>query len=77
MIAFVLTDIIFLIVSFVLFKDGLSLVSMLTKHGQISPAVGFSMNYIYAIIPLGYGLMSLRLVQNIIRKIREIINYNH
>jgi len=72
---YIITDILFLIFSYFLFKEGISLVAMLTKHGQISPAVGFSMNYVYAIIPIGYGLMGFRLVQNIIKKIKEILNY--
>ncbi|MBN2259228.1 MAG: TRAP transporter small permease [Clostridiales bacterium] len=75
LIALVFTDIIFLIFSLILLKDGISLVMMITKHGQISPAVGFSMNYVYAIIPIGYGLMVLRLIQDIIKKIKEIVKF--
>lgn len=70
-VAYILSDIIFLIFTFFLVKNGIGLVEMLTKHGQISPAVGFSMNYIYAIIPIGYGLMAIRTIQNIILKIKK------
>jgi len=69
--AYILTDVIFLVFSYFLVKDGFMLVQKLTQHGQISPAVGFSMNYIYAIIPVGYGLMAIRLIQNIIKRIKN------
>lgn len=71
-IGYIITDIIFLIFSYFLVKDGFLLVQKLTEHGQTSPAVGFSMNYIYAIIPIGYGLMTVRLIQNIILRIKSI-----
>ena len=70
-VAYIITDLIFLVFASFLVKDGYKLVEMLTSHGQLSPAVGFSMNYIYAIIPVGYGLMVLRLVQNIILRIKN------
>lgn len=70
-IGYIITDIIFLIFSYFLVKDGIILVQKLTEHGQLSPAIGFSMNYVYAIIPFGYGLMTLRLIQNIVLRLRN------
>ena len=70
-IGYIITDLIFLVFASFLVKDGYGLVKMLTGHGQLSPAVGFSMNYIYAIIPVGYGLMVIRLIQNIILRIKN------
>jgi TRAP-type C4-dicarboxylate transport system permease small subunit len=69
--AYILTDVIFLVFSYFLMKDGFLLVQKLTEHGQTSPAVGFSMNMVYAIIPVGYGLMAFRLIQNIVKRIKN------
>lgn len=68
--AFIISDVVFLIFSIVLCKDGIFLVQTIANHGQVSPALGFSMDYIYLIIPLGYGLMTFRLIQNIISKVK-------
>lgn len=38
---------------------------------QLSPALGVSMAIFYGIIPFGFGLMSLRLLQNIVADIRK------
>lgn len=72
-IAFLLTDILFLIFTLFLVKDGAFLVKTLTSHNQISPAVGYSMNLIYLIIPFGYGLMTIRLIGSIIHRIKGIV----
>lgn len=64
-IAYLVGDLIFLAFSILLLKDGAFLVKTIAGHGQLSPAVGYSMQYIYTIIPFGYGLMAIRLIQNI------------
>ena len=64
-------DVIFILFSFVLLKDGLFLVGKLGEHVQYSPALGLPMDLVYIIIPLGYGLMLLRLIQKIIIDIKN------
>ena len=51
------------------------LTSMIFKRGQLSPAMRIPMGYAYASVPIGSGLMSLRIVQQIyynIKKIKDI-----
>jgi len=67
-------DLIFMLFSFVLLKDGLFLVQKLGQHVQYSPALGVPMDFVYIIIPLGYGLMLLRLIQKVIIDIKNFNN---
>ncbi len=71
---FILSDILFLIFSIILVNDGIRLVQTLSAHQQVSPALALPMNIVYIIIPLGYGLMALRLIKNIATDIRSLTN---
>ncbi|MFT9495087.1 TRAP transporter small permease [Anaerosolibacter sp.] len=71
-IAHVFADVIFLVFTIFLLKDGLYLVEHLGANRQLSPAIGLPMNFVYMIIPLGYGLMMLRLIQRIIFDVRHL-----
>ena len=65
-------NLIFIVFSFFLLKEGVFLVKMLSSHVQVSPALGLPMNLLYVIIPLGYGLMMLRLLQQIFSDIKDL-----
>lgn len=70
--AHILADLIFLVFTIFLLKDGIFLVKHLSGSQQISPALGLPMNLIYIIVPLGYGLMMLRLIQRIIADVKHL-----
>lgn len=72
----IVSDIVWLIFTLWLVKDGITVVSMIYGHGQTSPAVQIPMWTAYTIVPLGFGLMGLRLVQRLVKDIQELINPN-
>ena len=49
---------------------GTELVSIMAMRGQVSPALRLPMSYAYASVPLGCGLMSIRLIIEIINLIK-------
>ncbi|MGM0397099.1 MAG: TRAP transporter small permease [Bacillota bacterium] len=52
--------------------ESFNLTRMIFIRGQLSPALRMPMGFAYASVPIGAGLMSLRLVQNIISGIKSI-----
>ena len=52
----------------ILFTQGCTMVDKM--HSQISPGLGLSMSYVYAVIPVSSVLMFLYLVRNTLRLIR-------
>ncbi len=70
--AHIFADLIFLVFTIFLLKDGVYLVSHLSGSQQTSPALGISMTLVYMIVPFGYGLMMLRLIQRIIADVKHI-----
>lgn len=48
------------------------LTAIIFQRGQLSPAMRISMGYAYASVPIGSGLMSLRLAQQIYYNIRKL-----
>lgn len=70
--AHIFADLIFLAFTFFLLKDGIYLVQHLGSNRQLSPAIGLPMNVVYMIIPLGYGLMMVRLIQRIVIDVKHI-----
>ncbi|MBA9027412.1 MULTISPECIES: TRAP transporter small permease [Bacillaceae] len=49
---------------------GYEMVMMMMGHGQLSPAVQLPMWLVYSIIPIGYALIALRVLQGIIGRFR-------
>jgi TRAP-type C4-dicarboxylate transport system permease small subunit len=66
------SDGIWLFLTAVMTVQGQKVAAMILSHGQTSPAVGLTMGYVYAAIPIGFALMSFRLVQQLIIRIKEI-----
>ncbi len=66
----IVSDLLFLIFSIVIVVHGMQVVDMINRFGQKSPAVGIPMWVVYIGTPLGFSLVSLRLVQRIIIRIK-------
>ncbi|WP_203333680.1 TRAP transporter small permease [Planococcus beigongshangi] len=67
----ILSDVIWL--AFTLLMVRLSFISTMTvlASGQQSPVLGFTMGYVYGVIPICFTLMSFRIIQKIIQKIKN------
>ncbi|HYK72276.1 MAG TPA: TRAP transporter small permease [Pseudoneobacillus sp.] len=49
---------------------GYEMVLMVTAHGQLSPAVQLPMGFVYSIIPIGFVLIAIRVLQGIVARFR-------
>ncbi|WP_235287771.1 TRAP transporter small permease [Paenibacillus tarimensis] len=49
---------------------GFNIMQMIMGHGQLSPAAQLPMGWIYFIIPVGFGLIALRVAQGIYARFR-------
>jgi TRAP-type C4-dicarboxylate transport system permease small subunit len=67
------SDILFLVFACFLTKDGMFLAGKLAEHKQYSPAVGYPMHIVYMVIPLAYGMIIFRLLQNITKDLRVLL----
>ncbi|MFZ5945332.1 MAG: TRAP transporter small permease [Bacillota bacterium] len=65
----IVSDLIWLAFSIWLVKDGIKVITMLYGHGQTSPAVQVPVWIAYSIVPLGYALMTLRILQSLYKDI--------
>jgi len=61
-----ISDIIFLIFSILLVVEGLKVTTKIFASGQRTPALQIPMGYIYMAVPLGFTLVTIRLLQKII-----------
>ena len=59
-----LADIMWIFFNVVIIKEGVHVVQSLFKFPYISPVLRVSMAYVYIIIPFGFLLMTVRIVQN-------------
>ena len=66
----IFSDGMFLVFALVVASHGIQVSSMINMFGQKSPAVGIPMWIIYLATPLGFTLVSIRLVQRIILRIK-------
>jgi len=66
----VLAQIVWLAFSLIMVKEGYSVAMNILNSGQTSASVGLTMGYVYMIVPIGFGLMSFRILQHMIHKIR-------
>ncbi|KUO48805.1 MAG: hypothetical protein APF76_18160 [Desulfitibacter sp. BRH_c19] len=68
-------DSIWLIFSIYIMIQGFEIYSVLLKSGQTSPTLRIPMGMVYGIIPIGFLLMSIRLIQSLWKMwIKEIYN---
>ena len=66
----VFSDIMFLVFALVVAVHGVQVSSMINMFGQKSPAVGIPMWIVYIATPLGFSLVSIRLIQRIVSRIK-------
>lgn len=59
-------------VSFALYVayKGYDMVALIFQRGQLSPATQIPMGYVYMIVPLGFLLIAIRVIQGIIMRFR-------
>jgi len=69
---FVLSDLIFLVFAIIIIIQSKNVAMTIFELGQISPGTGISMGYVYIAIPIGFTLVGIRLIQNVISKFRKI-----
>ena len=55
----------------VIIKEGINVVATMFKYRYESPAMGWSMAYVYTIVPISFILMTFRIVQRNIREIHQ------
>lgn len=62
-IAMIVTDLIWIGFNLVMIKKSIEVIQDLTEFPFISPALGWSMAYVYWIFPISFGLMTIRIIQ--------------
>ncbi len=64
-------DLIWITYNIVIIKEGIALIQSLFKYSYISPVLRVSMAYIYIIIPFGFTLMTIRIIQHFYLRIER------
>ena len=62
-VAIILTDIIWIAFNLILIKKSIEIIHDLTEFPYMSPALDWSMAYVYWIFPISFGLMTIRIIQ--------------
>lgn len=72
-IATLLTDAVWIAFNIILIKKSIEIIRDLTEFPYMSPALEWSMAYVYWIFPISFGLMTLRIIQvNIMKFVLKI-----
>ncbi|MBW1698391.1 MAG: TRAP transporter small permease [Deltaproteobacteria bacterium] len=66
-----IADLLWIGFNLVIIKEGLNVVVSMFKYRYESPAMGWSMAYVYTIVPLSFALMTFRIVQRQIRNLGQ------
>jgi len=66
----IISDSLFLIFSLIVVIHGVEVSRIICNFGQKSPAVGLPMWIVYVGTPLGFSLVSIRLIQRLVGRIR-------
>lgn len=67
----IFSDVIWLAFTVLMIKLSFNATMTILETGQQSPVLNVVMGYVYAVVPIGFTLMSLRIIQQIIKKIRN------
>lgn len=67
------SQIVFLVFALIMTKIGIDMCISLLSRPQLSPALKIPMQYIYAALPIGMGLMSIRIARNLYVQIKGLI----
>lgn len=62
---------IWLLFTLYMVMEGYNVASKVLYSGQTSPSIGLTMGYVYMIIPFGFGLISIRIIQLMVKKYRN------
>lgn len=65
------SDILFLVFATLVVVKAREVAALIGRLGQRTAATDVPMSMVYAAVPIGYGLVALRLVQNIVHKFRN------
>lgn len=76
-IVFIIGDIIWLVFNAVILYGAYIILSELIEYPYNSPVLNLPMHYVYAIIPLFFFTISVRVIQGILKRLRGTYNYNH
>ena len=67
----IFSDVIWLAFTVLMIKLSFNATMTILETGQQSPVLKVAMGYVYAVVPIGFILMSLRIIQQIIKKIKN------
>ncbi|WP_300668641.1 TRAP transporter small permease [Desulfoluna sp.] len=62
-VAMIVTDVIWVVFNLVMIKKSIEVIQDLTEFPFMSPALEWSMAYVYWIFPISFGLMTIRVIQ--------------
>jgi TRAP-type C4-dicarboxylate transport system permease small subunit len=66
-------QVVFLLFAVITTAIGVNMCIVLLSRSQYSPALKIPMQYIYAALPIGMGLMSIRIIRNLFTQIKDLI----
>ncbi len=69
-----IADVIWVLFNGVIVREGIRLVHSMVVYPYESPALGISMAYAYSIVPLSFTLISIRVLQNLVKDFKAIIS---
>ena len=61
---FSIGDLMWITYNIVIIKEGIGVIQTLLKHPYVSPVLRVSMAYVYIIIPFGFTIMTIRIIQH-------------
>ncbi len=67
----IFSDVIWLAFTLLMIRLSYTAAMTVLASGQVSPVLNVTMGYMYAVVPIGFTLMSLRILQRVIRKIKD------
>ncbi len=70
-ISWIIVDLCFLALVGVVVIMGMNHLEMLQEFPQVAPATGMSYLFPYLVLPVGFGLMGIRLLQDLFKQVRE------
>ncbi|MGD9808763.1 MAG: TRAP transporter small permease [Deferribacterales bacterium] len=69
---YIFSNVIFLVFALMVVKEGFILSMKIFNFGQSSPAMGIPMGYVYLAPAVGFLLVFIRLIQSLIKNIKEL-----
>lgn len=76
-VVFIIGDLVWLMFNAVVLYGAYEILIELFEYPYNSPVLNLPMYYVYALIPIFFFTISLRIIQGIVARIRGTYNYNH